>query len=210
MVLGLGKSREEKRFEKEADIQEPYAESSDEAIARDAQAGNQPKANYPSDMIPEDFYTYKRFISLPEAQAKHPDLVDKDVVFANLGGAKPSVQELEFQAGTISLFKSEFGVWKDIFLKDEQGNVLFEKVTDDDGVVHDVPFSRKVWQFDENFRDSLDFLETSFKFAVVASRAMGGSERAANLDVSTNTRISKEFQKKKEKTNSLWGTGGGS
>jgi len=204
LVLGLGKSKEEKQFDREMTVQEPYQESSDASMAADMQME---KPNYPSTMIPEDFYQYKRFINLPESQAKHPGRIDKDVVFANLSGPKPNIAELEYQVGTIKLFESEFGIWKDVYLRDADGNMVFEDVEQEDGSIKSVPFARKMFVFDETFRDSLDYLEATFKFGVVASRALGGSERAANLDVSTNTRISKEFSRKKEQTNKTWGAG---
>ena len=194
----LGGNRREKEFEKEMDMQEPYQESDDNSINQDLSRGQ--LNNLPSSSIPEDFYQYKRFINLPESQAEFETKIDKDVVFANLGGNKPGREELRFQIGTIELFEGMFVIPHKIPVLDENG----EQFVDENG--------QKVWRivnvFDEEFRDSLNFLKAEYKFDIVSSRALWGNDRAAYLDISTSNRISKELSRKKEQKNQLFGAGG--
>jgi hypothetical protein len=178
------------------DVNEEYQESSDESMAMDSQMGNR----LPSNISTEDYYSYKKFVNLPESQAEFVNKIDKDIVFANLSGRLPNAEELAFQLGTIILFESEFVeelqvARKDVngyLMKDKDGKIIFDTVT----------------RFDEAFRGCLDFLKGEYKYAHVASRALGGHDRAGVLDVTSASRISKEFGKKKEKNNSLVGTGG--
>lgn len=189
---------EKRMMEKELQAQEDAYEQSDEALERDTVRQS---PNFPSNIMPEDYYQYKKFVNLPESQAEFEGKIDKDVVFANLGGAKPSIEELRFQIGTIELFESEFVEEKDVLLKDSEGNILIDKD-------NQKPIVRKVKVFDEEFRGSLDYLKAEYKFAVVASRAIGGHDRASVLDITSHGRITKEFMKKKDRQNSLLGTGG--
>lgn len=192
----MGKIDKELREQMEA--QEPYQESSDESMNFDLQQGSQ---RLPSNITPEDYYQYKRFINLPESQAEHPSKVDKDVVFGNFGGNRPSWEELRFEVGTIDLFETEFVIERKIPRKNNDGSF----VKDSDGkLVFDV---ERV--FDPEFYGSLSFLKTEYKFGVVSSRALGGNDRAAFLDISSSNRISKEFSKKKDQKNQFFGTGGG-
>ena len=192
--MALFKSKEEKSFEKQMDMQEPYSESSDEAIAQDRQM------NYASNMMPETHFEWKRIVNIPESQAEFIGKIDKDVVFANLGGSKPDREELKFQIGTIELFEGEFVEEKEIELIDEDGNKIIDVKTNR-------PLRRKVLVFDEAFRSCFNFLKAEYKFDVVASRALG-NERASMLDTMTTTRIQKEFSKKNEMKKSSLGTGG--
>lgn len=190
---------EKRAMDKELENQQEAYEQSDDAIERDSIRQN---PNYPSNIMPEDFYQYKKFVNLPESQAEFEGKIDKDVVFGNFQGAKPSIEELRFQIGTIELFESEFVEEKDVLLRDGEGNIMVDKSTQK-------PIVRKIKIFDEEFRGSLDYLKAEYKFAVVASRALGGHDRAGVLDVTTHGRITKEFMKKKDKGNALLGTGGG-
>jgi hypothetical protein len=176
------------------DMQEPYSESSDDAIAQDR------NLNYSSNVMPETHFDWKRIVNIPESQAEFIGKIDKDVVFANLGGSKPSIEELKFQIGTIELFEGEFVEEKEIEVLDPEGNRIIDVNTGK-------AFRRKVLIFDEAFRSCLNFLKAEYKFDVVASRAMGG-ERAAMLDTMTTTRIQKEFSKKNDAKNSSLGVGG--
>ena len=192
--MALFKSKEEKGFEKQMDMQEPYSESSDDSIAQDR------NLNYASNSSPETSFEYKKMILVPEAQAEFIGKIDKDVTLANLGGFKPDREELKFQVGTIELFAGEFVEERYIEVIDEDGNKVIDAKTG-------LPFRRLVLVFDEAFRSCLNFLMAEYKFDIVASRAIGG-ERAAMLDTMTTTRIQKEFSKKKEMQNSSFGIGG--
>jgi hypothetical protein len=189
-------SKEEKTIKKEMDMQRDYNEQSDESISRDMSQ----QGNLPSNISPQDFYEYKRFINLPDSQAEFATKIDKDVVFANLSGSKPSIDELRFQIGTIELFEGEFIEEVKIPRRDEAGNF----VRDINGKIIVDYFKR----FDEAFRSCLNFLKSEYKFAIVASRALGGNDRAAFLDISSNQRIQKEYNKKKDDGNKIFGTGG--
>jgi hypothetical protein len=194
----LFQDRKTREFEKDMNMQEPYLESSDESMSNDMSRSG--VGGLPSSNIPEDFYQYKRFINLPESQAEFLTKIDKDVVFGNFGGSKPSLEELRFQVGTIELFEGEFVEEikiprrdnNGVFVKDKDGNIVIDTFL----------------MFDEAFRSCLNFLKAEYKFSVVASRALNGTDRAAYLDISTNNRISKEFSKKREQKNSIFGTGG--
>lgn len=185
-------------YKKQAEAEEPYRESSDESFAMDMAQGGQ---RLPSNITPEDYYQYKRFINLPESQAEHLNKIDKDVVMANLGGAKPTREELRFQEGTIELAESEWIHEVKIPRKNADGSL----VRDMDG---EIVYNTEL-VFDEYFRGCLNFLKGQYKFDLVGSRAMGGQDRAAFLDISSSNRISKEFARKKEQKNQFFGTGGG-
>ncbi len=187
----------EKEYEKEMNIQEGYSESSDDTISTDMQRA---KPNYPSDVLPNDYYEYRRFVNLPESQAEFEGKIDKDIVFANLGGKKPDIEEMRFEIGTIELFEGEFVEEIEIKLKDNDGNDVYD--------IHNNIVKRKILIFDEAFRSCLNYLKAEFKFSAVASRALGINDRASVLDITTNARIQKEFAKKKDQNNRLFGTGG--
>lgn len=194
--MGVFKSKEEKDYAKSMDMQEPYSEASDESIAHDRQL------NYPSNVMPENNFDWKKMVNIPEAQAEFVGKIDKDVVFANLGGQKPSIEELRFQIGTIELFEGEFVEEKDVEIRDSEGNTVYDTETGK-------PLKRRLLIFDEAFRSCLNFLKAEYKFDIVASRAIGDvGERAAGLDTMTSTRIQKEFSKKDNKKSSIMGTGG--
>jgi hypothetical protein len=197
----FGKDSRERDFEKDMDMQEPYQESSDDSFGRDQAMNNQQiGGNFPSGGIPEGYYEYKRSVNLPEAQEEHLRKIDKDVVFGNFTGKKPSMEELSYLGGTIELFETEFVETIQIPRRDKNGNFILDK---NGNMIIDTEL-----RFDEAFRGSLQYLKFEYKFAIVGSRALGGTDRAAYLDISTNSRISKEFSKKKEQKNSLFGSGG--
>lgn len=193
------KSSELKEQERIMDEQETYSENADEQIAYDVHQKRD--INIPSDNLPQDWYEYQKFKNLPDASAEFRTTIDKDVVFANLSGQKPDWKELQYQIGTIELFQGEFVEelkiprWdsdKNDFVRDKNSNI-----------VYDIEL-----RFDEAFRSCLNYLKSEYKFAMVASRALGGQDRAAILDISSSTRIQKELRKKKESQNNFLGTGG--
>lgn len=188
------KSKEEKDFEKSMDMQEPYSEMSDDSINADRQS-----PNYSSNMMPENSFDWKKMVNIPESQAEFIGKIDKDVVFSNLGGSKPTIEELRFQIGTIELFEGEFIEEKWITIEDSDGN----KLKDESGKI----VKKQILIFDEAFRSCLNFLKAEYKFDIVASRALG-NERASMLDTMTTTRIQKEFSKKNEVRQSNFGIGG--
>jgi hypothetical protein len=190
----------EKEVREQQNAEEPYRESSDESMMMDSQQRDQQGLRLPSNVTPEDYYQYKKFINLPESQAEFETKIDKDVVFANIGGQKPTMEELRFQVGTIDLFESEFVEELWIPRRNQSGDFVRDK---DNKIVMDLEI-----RFDEAFRGCLTFLKAEYKFSVVASRAMGGQDRAAFLDISSNNRIQKEFSKKKETSSKFFGTGG--
>lgn len=187
----------EKDLDRQMTANEQYQESSDESMAMDSQMGN---SRLPSNVTPEDFYSYKKMVNIPESQAEFSQKIDKDVVFANLGGQKPNMEELRFQIGTIELFESEFVEELRVPVRNNDGTLVRDK---DNLIVFDT-----LIRFDEAFRGSLNFLKAEYKFAMVASRAMGGNDRAAYLDISSSNRISKDFTKKKDNQGKTFGLGG--
>ncbi len=187
----------EKEISRQMDAQEPYNESSDESMAMDSQiTGNQRASN----ISPESFYEYKKMVNIPESQSEFSNKIDKDVVFSNISGNKPSMEELNFQLGTIILFESEFVEEIHIPRRNNDGSLIRDK---DGYIVFDT-----MTRVDEAFRGSLDYLKGQYKFSVVASRAMGGQERAAYLDISSSNKISKDFTKKKDSQGKTFGLGG--
>lgn len=192
----MANRRLRRELDEQMDAQEPYMESSDELMQNEAR----PQMNLPSNVMPEDYYQYKRFVNLPESQAEFSTKIDKDVVFSNLNGNKPSFEELRFQVGTIELFESEF-VEEIKIPRIDPSNGKF--IRDKEGrIVYDIEY-----RFDEAFRGCLDFLKAEYKFSIVASRALGGSDRAAHLDITNASRINKEFSKKREEKQKLFGGG---
>jgi hypothetical protein len=187
---------EEKRAQKEMDNQRDFTESTDEAVGRDMSM----QGNLPSNANPQEFYEYKRFINLPDAQAEFSTKIDKDVVFANIGGNKPTIEELRFQVGTIELFEGEFVEEVKIARRNEAGTIIKD--------INGHPVIDTFVRFDEAFRSCLNFLKAEYKFDVVGSRALGGNDRAAFLDISSNQRIQKEYNKKKDNGSKIFGTGG--
>lgn len=187
----------EKELARQNDAEESYRESSDESMAMDSQMN---RGGLPSNISPENLFEYKKMVLIPESQAAHPNEIDKDIVFANLGGAKPSFEELSFQLGTIQLARDEFVVEREIprrnmdgsFVRDREGFIIFD--------VERV--------FDEAFRGTLNYLEGQYKYAHVGSRALGGQERAAYMDAVSIGSIKKEFMKKKDNQGKTFGLGG--
>ena len=191
----LNNSRKLRReVAEQMDAQEPYMESSDEVMQNDIRAN----LNLPSNVMPEDYYQYKRFVNLPESQAEFETKIDKDVVFSNLSGQKPSLEELRFQVGTIELFESEFVEEIKIPRIDENGRFIRD---DKNRIIFDIEN-----RFDETFRGCLNYLKSGYKFSIVAARAIG-NDRAAQLDITSANRISKDFQKKREEKKKMWGGG---
>jgi hypothetical protein len=151
-------------------------------------------------MMPENSFDWKKMVNIPESQAEFLGKIDKDVVFANISGTKPSMQELNFQLGTIELFESEFVEEIQIPKRNNDGSIMKDR----EGFIIFETFKR----FDEAFLGSLSFLKGQYKFSVVASRAMGGQDRAAYLDISSSNKISKDFTKKKDNQGRTLGLGG--
>ena len=192
----MGK-REDKEMEEQYDKQNELSEQDDQQIDYDLRQKRE--LNLPSDAMPQDYYEYRKFVNLPESQSEFIAKIDKDVVFANLGGAKPTIEELRFQIGTIELFEGEFveeiripRIKDGEFVRNHKGEI-----------VYDIEL-----QFDEAFRSCLNFLKAEYKFDIVASRALGGHERAAELDISSSSRIQKEINKKNNTGSKIAGFGG--
>lgn len=120
-------------------------EESSEEISRDLAAKER---QYPSDITPQEFYGYKKFRSDPDAKSDFRGTVDKDVVFANIGGNKPGMEELNFRHGTSLLFK----------------NIFLDQAEDQE-------------EYDA-FRPVFDYLLGEYKFQIVASRAQGADREA--------------------------------
>lgn len=98
--------KEAKEIEQQYGLQRDAAEEDSEEIARDQAVGQ--ARTYPSDIQPQEFYGYKKFRADPEAKADFRGTIDKDVVFANIGGPKPDLGELNFRHGTAILFRETF------------------------------------------------------------------------------------------------------
>jgi len=191
--------KEDKEMDKQMEKQSDFNEESDEQISYDLH--HERKINLPSDNLPQDWFEYQKFKNLPDASGEFRSKIDKDVVFANLGGQKPDWKELMFQIGTIELFEGEFVEELQIPRWDAENNKFIRNNKGD--IIYDIEL-----RFDEAFRSSLNFLKAEYKFAMVASRALGGNDRASILDISSATRLQKEVKKKKDSQNSILGTGG--
>ncbi len=192
----MGK-REDKEMEEQYNKQSELSEEDDQQIDYDLRQKRE--LNLPSDAMPQDYYEYRKFVNLPESQSEFVAKIDKDVVFANLGGSKPTIEELRFQIGTIELFEGEFveeikipRIRDGEFVRNNKGEI-----------VYDIEL-----RFDEAFRSCLNFLKAEYKFDIVASRALNGHERAAELDISSSSRIQKEINKKNNNSSKLGGFGG--
>lgn len=167
-------NREEKYLEEE----EARQEATDQQINYDQSMGQQ--RNYPSDMMPQDYFQYKKMVIVPEAQTDYPSILDKDVVLANL--SRNELEQHTFQVGTIQAVK-------DIFVHEEDIITL--------NPATNKPIIERTIMFDQSFNPVLNILLTQFKYHHIASRALGDT-RAAMLDAMTISRIMKEFTKKKK------------
>lgn len=186
-MFGKNQNKEE---DEAYERQEEFMESQDQNINLDQQY-NKP-LQYASQIVPEDYFQYKKFSNLPEAQAEFPGLVDKDVVFANL---KPKDRaEQSFKVETINLCQNIFVKEQDVMGVDNHGKpVVFKDVQ----------------RFDEDFRPIVEYLLVGFKYDIVSSRAEGDT-RAAMLDITSFNNINKSITKKKADNNdSRWGFGKG-
>jgi len=188
--------KERQDISEQYDVQNDISEAGDESYNYDL--SRRKELNLPSDAMPQDYYEYRKFVNLPESQGEFQTKIDKDVVFANLSGTKPSIDELRYQIGTIELFEGEFveeiripRIKDGRYIRDSTGNIVYDIEK----------------RFDEEFRSCLNFLKAEYKFDIVASRALGDSSRAAELDITSSARIQKEFQKKNEQKNKF-GLGG--
>lgn len=170
----------------EIDIMEDMQENNDQQIMHDQM---QKQFNYPSNSLPEDFYQYRKFSNVPEAQAEFEGLIDKDVTFANL--SKSEREYLRFVAETIKICEDIFVKEQDIKVRDEKGREILIK---------------DQLTFDEDFRPIINYLKSGYKYDHVSSRA-SGDDRAAKLDITSNTNINKILTKKKGDNQNRWGMG---
>jgi len=187
------KDREE--FEEMNEMQQDTQESDNQNIQQDfalAQA-----KNYPSDMLPQDMFQYKKLRMVPESRADFQNVIDKDFVLANVDGKLPTIEETKFQVGTFNLVKQVFVTDELMPLFDKEGNAIFSR----DGT--QIYIKNK--GFDRSFEPIANFLLGEIKSGVVLSRAKG-KDREAVLDITTNLR--KEVNKRKMMDDKTMGFGG--
>lgn len=184
MKIPFSKNPDENEFEQMEDMQE----SSDQQIMHDGMQ-NQRNLNYASGMLPEDYYQYRKFSNVPDAQAEFEGLIDKDVVFSNLSNSER--EYLRFLAETIK-------ICEDIFIKEQDIKVLNNK--GEEVLLKDQPI------FDEDFRSIINYLKAGYKYDHVSSRATGET-RATMLDVTSYNNINKNITKKKGDNSNRWGMG---
>lgn len=166
------------------EFSESLQETSEESFNKDLEM----QERYKQSDDAQNIFEYKVLRLIPNANNKHPDLIDKDVVLANLKESKPDAKELKFIAETITALKSILVTKQTVYYANEKGERITEK-TKDGKVVYK---SEEQTVFDETFRPVIEFLETGFKYEHVASRAMG-EERESKLDRSSF--IGKEVKK---------------
>ena len=157
-------SKEEDAYEREHDFVEELGEGSDESVNNDLNSRR--NKGYPSDEDPQDFYRWKRWRADPDAKTDFRGLVDKDVSFAKLSGNLPSIQQLNFLAGTIQLI---------------QGRLVDNAITEEDAVA---------------FSEVINVLKVNYKFDLVSSRALGNDREAVLDNItSIKKEISKRKEK---------------
>jgi hypothetical protein len=191
-------SKEEKQAK--ADYEEAQ-EMDDDVISSES---SEHEKNYPSRIMPEDFYQYKKFVNVPEADADFKGLIDKDTVYANLSGGLPNREQLTFRAVTIQWTKEIF--------------VLPKMVCFGCGLAWDIGVKkicsecdknlRENYIFDEEFSSIHNILKAGFKHETVSSRAIG-KDRASILDNMTQSKITKEYTRKQGEKDKNFGFGGG-
>jgi len=184
---------------------EDVEETDTDTLLKDQELGG--RRPYPSDVMPEDYYQYKRFVNLPESQSEFEGLIDKDVVFANLKGSAPNIEELSFQSGTIQWTKELFTVETRVFINiNDPSRFTFNK---DEIPEHELSdyVEKKTNIIDPDALPILKVLTNRFKFGIVSSRAIGDT-RAGMLDTMTQTRISKELTRNRKESEKKFGLGG--
>jgi hypothetical protein len=186
--------REKADYAEAAEMQGDMEEASSGEIARDIDMTQHKQ--YPSGIIPQDLYQYKRMRMQPESSADFPGQIDKDWVLANISGDKPNLQQKKFEVGTYQLVKSIFVKKAMIPLLDKDGEPV---------LINGKPafFEGKI--FDDAFQPVADYLLSSIKSELVGSRGMGG-DREAVLDITTGFR--KQVEKKRTQEGKILGMGG--
>lgn len=190
---------------KEKEAYEDAEEMDTETLIRDQELSKRP---YPSDIMPEDYYAYKKFVNLPESQREFSGVIDKDVVFANVGGSLPDRETLNFQSVTIEWTKQLFTTDVDVWInKNDSNRYTFNK--------SDIPaeelgeyIQKQTSIIDPDALSILKVLTNRFKFDIVSSRAKGNT-RASMQDIMTHTTISKDLTRKRKETEGKFGLGGG-
>jgi hypothetical protein len=183
---------------------EDAEEMETETLIKDQEISRRPS---PSDIMPEDYYAYKKFVNLPESQQEFAGVIDKDVVFANLGGSLPDRETLNFQSVTIEwtkqLFTTDIEVWIN---KKDSSRYAFNKSDIPEDEVDDY-LLKLTTIIDPDALPILKVLTNRFKFDVVSSRAKGNT-RASMQDIMTHTTISKDLTRKRKETEGKFGLGG--
>jgi len=185
--------KEKADYEEASEVQGDIDESKSNEIAYDMEMSKQ--KNYPSGIIPQDLYQYKRMRMQPESSADFPGQIDKDWVLANISGDRPNLQQKKFEVGTYLLLKSVFVKSARIPLQDGAGQSI--QING-----NPVFFEGKV--FDEAFQPVTDYVLSLIKSELVGSRGMG-PDREAVLDITTGFR--KQVEKKKSQEGKVFGMG---
>lgn len=177
-------------------------ESNNDTLMSDRALSRSP---YPSEAMPEDYYQYRKFVNLPEAQSEFEGVIDKDVVFSNLSNAEREM--LNYKVNTIQWTREIFVLEVDVWINKNDSKIYAFSLKDiPESDREDYVLKRTVIP-DPDFLPIMNVLKAGYKFAIVSSRAVG-PERAAILDNTTMNRISKEFERRKSKRDGLTGLGG--
>lgn len=177
------------------DIQQDSQESDNQSIQQDFALAQ--SKNYPSDMLPQDMFQYKKLRMVPESRAEFEQVIDKDFVLANVEGKLPTIEESKFQVGTYNLVRQVFVCEELIPLFDKEGNQVL--------LADGTPMYIKNKGFDRAFEPIANFLLGDLKSAIVLSRAKG-KDREAVLDITTN--LQKTVKKNRDMENRTMGFGG--
>lgn len=204
--MGRGRPRK-KQQEQEDDMMNDYLnerddinELTEEQLSQDLYE-SQRTGSYASEIMPDDVYKYKVMRLIPNSETDFRGLIDKDVVLANLRGAKPNINEVGFLAETIDLVKNILVTEKTFYVLDEENKPIL--IQDSEGKKSFQKTTKTV--FDPHFMPIISALTAKYKFYLSGSRAMG-SDREAILDKSSF--VKKDIQRlRRSKKSGVAGTG---
>jgi hypothetical protein len=178
-------SGEKKLMQEEYDVKSDMLE--EESGVDESQMKVTPQKLYPSDILPTDFYQYKKMRIIPDATADFGGVIDKDMVLSNLGGEKPNLHRINFVVETLELVNNVFVVEKLVQVYDSNNNLIVDEKGN--------PVTVKRMVFDDTFHSIRRHLLASVKCLLTGSRAMG-SDREAVLDITTT--LKKDIMRKRE------------
>lgn len=188
-------NKQRKEMEEVNDYQTEQAEIDSGSVAQDINTINQKM--YPGDNMPNGFYEFQNNMINPNSQVDFRGQLDRDWVLSNLAGKKPSLQQLVFTQGTLSIVESVFVVDRVIPVTDSNG----DPVPGPDGK----PLCIQGKMFDETFEPVRKLLLSDIKAQLVGARALGGDRESV---LQRQVGIRKTFEKKKsDESNQMFGMG---